>query len=776
MNNKAFVSLEFDKVKNNLASFAKSISGKEKCFELEPYTNIHKAELELAKTNEAFNIINYIGYNPMQDFDNISEYIVLVEKGGVLNCKALLQVASFLRVVQSVYKNLTSNKNSEGYIHSLACSMLMLPHLEQDISKSILSEDEISDMASSELASIRKKIKIEQAKVKEKLNAFLKNPNLQKYLQENIITIRNDRYVLPVKHEYRSNVQGLVHDQSSSGSTLFIEPISVVNINNEIKQLINQEQAEIRRILIAFSESIRRFSKQLECNTNVLVELDFIFAKASYAKDLNAVKAHLNTDKKIKLKNARHPLIEKNKVVPISIWIGYDFKCLIITGPNTGGKTVTLKTIGLLSLMAQSGLFIPCDEGSEINVYNNIYADIGDEQSIEQSLSTFSAHMKSIVKIVESANENDLVLFDELGAGTDPTEGAALAQAILCYFLDKNISCIATSHYSELKAFAMNTNGVENASAEFDIATLSPTYKISIGLPGKSNAFEISKRLGLNVDIIQRAKDTLSENNIRFEDLIANAQMHSQLANRERELAKQFKDESLSLQQRAYRELESAKKQAQEIINKAKSNAKTIVDTAQIAAEKAISDVKKLKQDASNIKKIAKDLRDRSDSLVVNALDNSENSTLTINDINIGDHVLIISLNKEAQVVSIDKQEVIVQVGAMKMNMPPNKLRKIKPKEQKIHAGFIKRSSNTKVKLELDLRGYNLDEAIVELDNYLHAAILNGYKTVNIIHGKGTGVLKKGIAKHLKTLKHVDSFRLGGYGEGEDGVSIVSLK
>ena len=586
--------------------------------------------------------------------------------------------------------------------------------------------------------------------------------------------------MLPVKVEYRANVPGLVHDQSASGSTLFIEPMAIVEINNDIKQLLGEEKIEINRILQAFSEEVALHGEALRQNIICLEHLDFCFAKAEYGKSMHAIMPKINDRGYINIVSGRHPLLEPEKVVPLNLWIGEDFVSLVITGPNTGGKTVTLKTVGLFTLMMQAGLQIPAELGTEMSVFGNVYADIGDEQSIEQSLSTFSSHMKNIVEILNNVNINDLVLFDELGAGTDPTEGAALAQSILSNLLSKKIITISTTHYSELKAYALSTQGIENASVEFNVETLSPTFRLSIGIPGKSNAFEISKKLGLPDKIINDAKSLLSSNSIKFEDLIANAEYHRKVAEKERLIAEQIRQETVKLRDEADKIKKQTEENKSKAIKKSKDEAKRILENARREAQGIVKELKVMKNTPSNhnanalLKNLDKSIDDLSEKIPTLITGNS-----SIDNIEIGDRVLILGLNIEADVLEMpdSKGDVLLQAGAMKTKVNISSLNKLKKKEEQIvkSAGFVKGTSSS-LPLDVDVRGMALDEALIEVDSYLYSAMMRGYKEVNIIHGKGTGVLKQGISNYLKALKYVKSFRLGRYGEGEDGVTIVTLK
>ena len=531
--------LEFTKIRDRLASKAMTDMGRERCEALVPSSNMTEIQRMQAETEEATVILQYVGASPLVPFSDVRASLTLAEKGATLSPKALLEVAALMQSARAARKTLDTERDNTPILKELAQRLSTLHNVEQDITNAIISEDEIADRASNELMDIRRHLRGANERIKEKLNQMIRSSAFQKYLQDPIVTMRNDRYCLPVKAEYRGSVPGLVHDQSSTGATLFIEPMAAVEMGNELKTWAAKEKQEIERILSALSAEIAPYADQLRETVETLAELDYIFAKGMLSREMNAVSPKLNQNGYINIIRGRHPLIDREKVVPSNLWMGKDFTSLIITGPNTGGKTVTLKTVGLLTLMAQAGLQVPADLGTELAVFEQVFADIGDEQSIEQSLSTFSGHMTTIVSIMHEVTPDDLVLFDELGAGTDPTEGAALAQAILQRLLNIRVRTLATTHYSELKAFALSTKGVENASVEFDVETLRPTYRLSIGVPGKSNAFEISRRLGLPENLIDDAKKLLSSDSVRFEDVIANAEYHRQVAEREREIARQ---------------------------------------------------------------------------------------------------------------------------------------------------------------------------------------------------------------------------------------------
>ncbi len=539
--------LEFGKILTRLADFALTDLGRERCMQLVPKENLTQTMEALEETEEAQVILTYLGGSPLVGFSDVRPWLTMAEKGASLAPKALLEIARSLTAARAARSALVTERENTPRVTGLASHLQTFRQLEEAITNAIISEEEISDHASTALYDIRRHIRQANEKVREKLNSMVHGSGFSKYLQESIVTVRNGRYVIPVKQEYRQFVPGLVHDQSSTGATLFVEPMAVVELGNELKQWTAKEREEIERILAELSSQVGAQSEMISLNISILADLDFIFAKGQLSRDMNGILPHMNNEGKLKLVKARHPLISRDTVVPCDLWMGEDFTTLIVTGPNTGGKTVTLKTVALLTLMAQSGLHVPANLGTTLSVFDQVYADIGDEQSIEQSLSTFSSHMTNIVEIMREVTGRDLVLFDELGAGTDPTEGAALAQTILDTLLHRQVRTLATTHYSELKAYALSTPGVENASVEFDVATLKPTYRLSIGVPGKSNAFEISRRLGLSEEIIEEAKKLLSANDVRFEDVIAGAEYQRQVAEKEREIAEQARAETVKL-------------------------------------------------------------------------------------------------------------------------------------------------------------------------------------------------------------------------------------
>lgn len=780
---KALRVLEFTKIRDQLAECAITETGREACLALEPFEALSEAVHGQKETQEAFVVLTNRADHPLRVFKDVRSWVTLSVKGAALSPRALLDIADCLRASSAAKSALADDNAKTPILAGLSSALTTNYPLERGIKDAIISEEEIADNASPQLASIRRQIRLCNDRIKEKLRALTQSSSFSKYLQEAIVTVRNGRYVIPVRQEFRQNVPGLIHDQSSTGATLFIEPMSVVEAGNELKQWSVKEEQEIARILAEFSAQVAQNADALFANIDILTKLDFIFAKGALARRMHAIEPKMNALGKIRFVRARHPLLDPETVVPCDLWLGEEFTSLIVTGPNTGGKTVTLKTIGLLSLMAQSGLHLPADLGTEVSVFHRVYADIGDEQSIEQSLSTFSSHMTNIVSILEWVDRDDLVLFDELGAGTDPTEGAALAQAILNSLKNMSVRTVATTHYSELKAYALSTPGVENASVEFDVATLRPTYRLSIGVPGKSNAFEIAKRLGLTERIISSARDLLSKESIAFEDVIANAEYHRQIAEKERTIAEEARAETVRLKNEAealYQRIQNSRTEAEK---KAKEDARRILARAKRESAAIIDELKLLKKNGGDIGHSLNDLQKRLQHLegdMAEGIDlNGPQSGVKAEDLSIGETVEIPHLNAVATVLSLPdaKGEVMVQAGILKMKVLLSQLKLSKPeKKAKTTVSAKTGSASRTVKMECDLRGLALDEALLELDRYLDMVVMSGLHEVSIIHGKGAGILRSGIHKHLKNLRIVKSFRLGQYGEGEDGVTIVELK
>ncbi len=784
MNEKYIKVLEYYKILEMLKEYAVSDMGKERAMSLRPSSEEREVRLLQAQTEEAMSVIAYAGGNPMSSFTDVREYLRLSTIGATLSMKALLAVADALRACRAVRRQLVTDREDTPNLTELGSRIATNRMLEEDILNAIISEEEMSDHASPELYDIRRHVRMINDKVRDRLNSYIRSSATHKYLMDSIITMRNGRYVIPVRAEHRQQVPGLVHDQSGTGSTLFIEPMAVVEMGNELKEWNLKERQEIERILKEFSLRLAPDAPLIAKSLDIMADIDVIFAKAYLSREMKAVEPKLNTKGKINLIRARHPLIDPEKVVPSNLWMGEDFTTLVVTGPNTGGKTVTLKTVGLLTLMAQSGMQIPAAFGSELAIFEEVYADIGDEQSIEQSLSTFSSHMTNIVSILDTVTPSSLVLFDELGAGTDPTEGAALAMAILHHLLNMKVTTLATTHYSELKAFALSTKGVENASVEFDVETLRPTYRLSIGVPGKSNAFEISRKLGLPDHLIDAANERLTRDQIRFEDVIANAEYHRQIAEKERKLAEDAHLETQKLRAEAEKIRKEVENQREVMMKKAKEDAKKVLQKAQRESETIISELKKAKAGVSikehELHGMRARLQDGIDEMsdTIKMKEDSEGETLK--NIKVGDKVLLSHIGTTGTVLALpdSKGEVMVQAGAMKMKVPVKVLRKGPEEQKKKPKGGASKVSVAprQAQMECDVRGMTVEEALVQVDLFIDGACLNSLKQVSVIHGKGTGALRSGIHSHLKRHPSVSEFRLGRYGEGEDGVTILTLK
>lgn len=785
MNEKSLRILEFYKIRERLEKYAVTKGGKEKVRELVPYSSAYEVRNALEITKESYDILIKKGNPPFEGLHDIQEGLERAGKGGTLGLAQLLYVGNMLRCTERVKEYLSRGDEEESFpkLEDLAYILTPIKALQSEIERCIVSEEEVSDKASSTLSSIRRNLKEKNSSVREKINSIVRSN--AKYLQDAIYTMRGDRYVLPVKAEYKGAVPGLVHDQSSTGATLFIEPMSLVNLNNEIKELKLKEQAEIERIIHTLSMKVKDNIDVLNSNMKILREIDFVFAKGKYASHLNGVMPEVVEDGSFDLIDVRHPLIDPLKVVPSDIYLGKDFNVIMITGPNTGGKTVTIKTVGLTHLMAMSGLLICAKDGSKVSFYREVFADIGDEQSIEQSLSTFSSHMTSIVRIMENADRESLVLFDELGAGTDPTEGAALAIAIIDTLRERGTKIIATTHYSELKGYALRTMGVENASVEFDIETLRPTYRLLIGVPGKSNAFEISRRLGLDDYIIERAKENISKENLEFEELIRDLQEKSIKANqdaREAELLRKEVEKSKALYEEKLKKLEVTRDKA---YSDARIEAKKIISEAKDEADEILKAMRELEKlgiaggGRRRLEEERKKLKDSLESKEKALIKERENTGKAITNVTLGMEAFLPSLNQKVVVISMPdgKGEVQVEAGIMKINVKLKDLRAVEGEKT------VKAKKRREVKLNLkavesriDLRGLDAEEACYRTDKYLDEAYMSNLGEVTIVHGKGTGILRKAINDMLKRHPHVKSYRLGAYGEGGDGVTMVELK
>lgn len=783
MDKKTLKTLEYDEIKNKIKKLCRSKLGKNIADKLEPMIDEKEIRQSLDETYEAMSMIYKFSNPPIYEIINVKANIMHVSKGGYIIPEVLLKIGQILSSVHDIKRYASDSiDNYENYpiIMQMIDSLVEEQNLVSIIDNAIVSEDEISDNASRTLARIRQTKKQKTESIRDKINKILASND--QALQENIVTMRDDRYVIPVKVSHKSSFKGIVHDHSSSGQTVYIEPMEVVELNNELRMLEAEEQEEIINILKSISSKVYDAKDSIFLDQDILSKLDFIFAKAKYAIEINATNPKLNTQGYFNFKNARHPLLDKHKVVPISIYLGDDYNTLVITGPNTGGKTVTLKTVGLITLMAQSGILIPVDENSEVAIFDNIFTDIGDEQSIEQSLSTFSAHMKNIVHIVNNITFNSLVLFDELGAGTDPTEGAALAIAILRVFLNKSIRTIATTHYSQLKVFAISEKYVKNGSVEFDVNTLSPTYKLTIGIPGKSNAFEISKRLGLDLDIIKDAKSILTEEDKDFEDILAEIDRDKKKIDEDRRRQQELKEDLIKLRDRYEKELEKTKEEKEKIINEAKEAANEIYSNAKEESRDLINRLKYIEKetDARNVaneveQQFNKKIKKNSNKKLLS--ETSKKQTFEL-----GDEVEILGIDQQGIIVTKPdkKGDLLVQVGILKINANIKNLKKIKEKEviesSKSIKSIMKNKANSNIKSELDIRGKNIEEAIYELDKYIDDCIIVGLKKSNIIHGKGTGVLRKGVREYLRTDSRIKKIEDAGYNEGGMGATIIYLK
>lgn len=792
MNPKALRVLEFNKIVDLLKSKSSSSLGMKYIEKLNPSSDFDEVKHMLEETSEAQAILIKRGMVGLQGIHDIEDKAKRANVGASLDPGSLIMIADTLRAARTLKNSLSSNEEEDfnyPIIQALSNSLYAYRDIEDAIYNAIISEIEISDNASSTLRDIRRRIIQKNQSIRSKLNSIISSTTYQKYLQDAIISVRGDRFVVPVKSEYRSQVAGIVHDQSSSGATLFIEPMSIVDMNNELRQLRLNEKEEIERILAELSSMVGEVSDDLISNQEILGRLDFAFAKGKLSIQMRGVEPTLNEDKFINIKNGRHPLLEKDKVVPNTVYLGRDFHTLVITGPNTGGKTVTIKTVGLFALMTQSGLHIPADFGSSMCVYDNVFADIGDEQSIEQSLSTFSSHMTNIVSILKDVTEDSLVIFDELGAGTDPIEGAALAIAILEDVHMAGAKCIATTHYSEIKNYTLTKEGVENAAVEFDLETLSPTYRLLIGVPGKSNAFEISKKLGLQDYVISRAREFINTENIALEDVLQNVEKNRIKALEEREEAEKLKAQIERLKIEYDEKIAKISAQKEKMIEQAKSEAFRITRQAKENVDNIIKELRTLEEERASkeknqkIEALRKELSSSMGSLqpTVKSMIVPKVASKEIKDLKAGEEVKVITLNQQGSVVSVDKnkKEAVVQIGIMKMTLPFKSLQKIKKDVKstvtKSTRNIIKSKSGN-VKSEVDLRGMNLEEAIMEVEKYLDDAYVAGLECVTVIHGIGTGVLKSGLQDILKRNRHVKSQRAGQYGEGGAGVTMVNLK
>ncbi|MBU9724393.1 endonuclease MutS2 [Diplocloster modestus] len=791
MNAKALHTLEFHKIIDRLTEHAASQSGKDLCRHLTPSDDLSQIRLLQSQTADAFSRILKKGSPSFGGIKDVRGSLKRLEIGSSLNAIELLAVCTLLETAARA-KSYGRKDNADLTRDSLDDyfdGLIPLSTISAEIRRCILSEEEISDEASSTLRQIRRSIKLANDRIHTQLNSMV-NGSVRTYLQDAVITMRDGRYCLPVKAEYRGQVSGMIHDQSSSGSTVFIEPMAVVRLNNDIKELVLKEQAEIEVILANLSTLVAEETQAVHSDFELLTELDFIFARARLAQDYNGTAPMFNTQGYVHLRKARHPLLDSKQVVPIDIYLGKEFSQLIVTGPNTGGKTVSLKTVGLLTLMGQAGLHIPTLDRSELALFHEVYADIGDEQSIEQSLSTFSSHMTNIVKILEEVDDRSLVLFDELGAGTDPTEGAALAMSILSWLHQRDIRTMATTHYSELKVYALSTQGVENACCEFDIATLRPTYRLLIGIPGKSNAFAISSKLGLPDYIIDDAKSRISETKENFEDLITDLENSKVTIEKEQVEITRYKEEIESLKTRLEQKYDKLDQRREDILREANEKAHAILREAKEVADQTISNFNKYGQGNISMKQMEQErtkLRDKMSGLEKNMTIQPKQKSGKANkpaDFKIGDTVRVLSLNLKGTVSTLPgaKGDLFVQMGILRSQVNIKDLELVDepvitgPNLQKTGSGKIKMSKSATVSPEIKLLGMTVDEALGALDKYLDDAYLAHLPQVRIVHGKGTGALRTAVHNHLKRTRYVKSYRLGAFGEGETGVTIVEFK
>ena len=783
MNNYYLNKLEYNKILEILSNYSSTYIGKDMCLNLLPSNDKQEVKEKLEETKEAVDILYRSSTPPITDIADNTINIKIIESNNTLSIKAILDLTKIFDIANELKKYFyTDYIKSEDYpiLDAIFSKLYTNLSIIEKVRKSIIDENTIDDKATQNLYKIRRKEQNIEQDIKQNLNKIIHSQTYSKYIQENVVTIRNDRYVIPVKEEYRSQIKGFVHDISSSGSTVFIEPISIFDLNNELSDLKVEENLEIEKILKDLSSLFYPYPEELKDDIKSIGKLDFIFAKARYSKEIDGITPKINDKKEIVLIDAKHPLLDKKQAVPISLTLGKDFSTLVITGPNTGGKTVTLKTIGLLTVMACSGLNIPANENSYIYVFDNIFADIGDDQSIADSLSTFSSHMKNIANIVQNATENSLVLVDELGSGTDPVEGSALAISILDYFKKKDILTVATTHYQKLKKYALITKGFENASVEFDINTLSPTYHLLIGVPGKSNAFEISKKLELSEDIIENAKLNLTKKDVDFEELLKNIYDNKSKIENEKEMVSKELQKIEDLKKTLERDNSLIEEQEKEIINNAKIKAREILLDAKEDASEIISKMQK-EADSSGLNNLRNKLNDEIKELSVENLKKEKvaKKPIDIKEIKPNTEVYITTLDQNGTIISnVSKSnEVQVRVGAMKMNINIKYLEKAK-KINKVET-TISYKSNFKTKnvnSEINVIGLNVDEAIPIVDKFLDDCYLAKLETVRIIHGKGTGKLRDGIHQFLKVNPHVESFRMGTFGEGEMGVTVVKLK
>lgn len=788
MNEKVLKTLEFNKITSQLEEYASSDAAKYMCRHLTPSSDVEEIRGNQSQTSDALCRVLQKGSISFSGIRDIRASLKRLSVGSVLGMGELLAVSSLLDTagrVKSFSRNLDA-ETTEDSLDEFFSALEPLTQLNNELKRCILSEEEISDDASLGLKHVRRQMQAANERIRSQLNSMVNSQTTRTYLQENVVTMRNGRYCIPVKQEYRGQVPGMIHDQSSTGSTLFVEPMAVVKLNNDIRELALKEQAEIEKILSELSNLTAIHTAELEENFRLLTQLDFIFAKAALSRSYKGSEPAFNTNGIINLKQARHPLLDPAHVVPSDIHLGDAFTLLIVTGPNTGGKTVSLKTVGLLTLMGQAGLHIPAYDGSKLAVFEEVYADIGDEQSIEQSLSTFSSHMTNIVSILEKADAKSLVLFDELGAGTDPTEGAALAVSILTFLHNMQVRTMATTHYSELKVYALSTGGVENACCEFDVETLRPTYRLLIGIPGKSNAFAISRKLGLPDFIIENAKKQVTEQDIAFEDLIADLETSRVTIDREREEIESYKAEVEALKKKLEQKQERFDEQKERILREATEKARDILQEAKDYADETIRKFNKglsgreMEQERG---KVREKLSSANEKLAYKSKPPAKKADKP-EDFHIGDAVRVLSLNLNGTVSTLPnaKGDLYVQMGILRSQVNIKDLERIDeavitgPNITKTSSGKVKLSKAATISPEINLIGKTSAEALSELDKYLDDAYLSHLAQVRVVHGKGTGALRQAVHSHLKRLKYVKTYRLGEFGEGDAGVTIVEFK
>ncbi|MBL0386360.1 endonuclease MutS2 [Tumebacillus sp. ITR2] len=783
MNERVLRVLEYDKIREQVVSMASSSLGKDMARDLYPSTQLEEVETWQQQTAEGVTVYRLRGLIPMGGIHDNRGPLRRTTMGGTLTALELLDIADTIMGGRRLKKFLHDTHEEEALPHLIAISEVIpeLRDVEEDVRSCIDENAAVRDTASPELRRIRGEIRTMNARIKDKLDNIMRSSSYQKMLQEQLVVQRNDRYCVPVKIEFRGSFDGIVHDQSASGNTLFIEPAAVVQMSNNLRELEIKEIREIDKILARLSGEIGQRAHELLDAQDALAELDFIFAKATYANELRATRPEMNEDGVINMRRARHPLIPRDVVVPSDIRLGEDFSLLVVTGPNTGGKTVTLKTYGLLTLMAMSGLHVPADDGSVVSTFDEVFADIGDEQSIEQSLSTFSSHMTNIVRILEHVDFRSLVLFDELGAGTDPTEGAALAMAILDFLKERGVKTVATTHYSELKGYAYNEPSAINASVEFDVESLRPTYKLLIGIPGRSNAFAISQRLGLRSDIIEEAKARLKTEDVEVDSLIRKLEQNQLTAEKEREKAEDLRREMEQMMADFEQEREAFLAQKDKIMERAEQDARRAVQKADREAKEIIEELRRIAaEERGQVKEhrlieLRKQLEESAPQMARES--RAAKAKPSARPLQVGDHVRVVHLNQKGDIVEMKGKQAMIQIGSMKTKVSIDSL-ELLPKEKaptRTVAGR-KGSEPKSMGLELDLRGFNIEDGIIKVDKYIDDAILSGMGIIHIVHGKGTGVLRNGIQDYLKSHRYVKSYRYGGEGEGGNGVTVVTLK